>query len=180
MPLLGRRQRRQHRNPELEAQAMNAPPLSFHHEFWAPRPKPLAPMQLNHGQGPHRAQIGPTAGTIATGAYPDHLFLGLLTKLPASDGTQLIELNSTSYTRQLITLTPLNATYFCVPRPILFEVNRLPVVAGFGIFDHETGGAICGYGAISARKFSREPVELIEVPTHHLLVNRIGTEKHDL
>lgn len=152
---------------------MNAHTLSFHHEFSAPRPKPLAPMQLNHSQGPHRAQIGPTAGTIAAGAYPEPLFLGLLTKLPASDGAHLIELDAPGYARQLISLAPRNATYFCVPRPILFEVHRLPVIAGFGLFDQETGGAICGYGAVGSRNLSREPVERIEVPSHQLLIRRL-------
>lgn len=148
--------------------------LSFHHEFSSPLPKPVAPLQLNHSQGPHRAQIGPTAGTIATGVYPEPLFLGLLTKLPASDGAHLIELNAPGYARQLISLAPRNAAYFCVPRPILFEVHRLPVIAGFGLFDQEAGGAICGYGAIGARNLSRDPVERIEVPTHQLLVRRVG------
>lgn len=158
----------------------NSPPLSFHHEFSAPQPKPVAAPQLNHTQGPHRGQLGPTEAAIAAGGYPEPLFLGLLTKLPTSDGAHLIELDAPGYTRQLISLAARNATYFCVPRPILFEVHRLPTIAGFGLFDQETGGAICGYGAIGSRNLSREPVERIEVPTHQLLVKRLPTAKTGL
>lgn len=152
----------------------NSHDLSFHHEFSARGTKPIPPMQLNHGRGPYRGQIGPTAATIANGFYPQPLYLGLLTKLPASDGTHLVELDAPGYARQSISLAPRNATHFCVPRPILFEVHRLPVVAGFGLFDQETGGAICGYGAIVSRDMSREPVERIEVPTHQLLIRRLS------
>ena len=155
----------------------NAPNLSFHHEFSAPQPKPIASAQLNHSRAPHRGQIGPTAGAIAASAYPELLFLGLLTKLPASDGAHLVELEGVGYARQLISLASRNATYFCVPRPIVFEVHRLPVIAGFGLFDQETGGAICGYGAIGSCHLSRDPVERIEVPTHQLLVKRLFTSK---
>lgn len=152
----------------------NSQDLSFHHEFSAPRPRPIPPTQLNHSRGPHWGQIGPTAGTIAQGSYPERLYLGLLTKLPASDGAHLVELDAPGYARQLISLAPRNGTHFCVPRPILFEVHRLPLVAGFGLFDHEADGAICGYGAIVSRNLSREPIERIEVPTHQLLVRRIS------
>lgn len=146
--------------------------ICFHHEFSAPQKRAPAAIQLNHSRGPHRAQIGPTAGTIAAGVYPEPLFLGLLTKLPASDGAHLIELDAPGYARQVISLAPRDATYFCVPRPILFEVHRMPAIAGFGLFDQMMGGSICGYGALHPGNLSREPVERIEVMSHQLLIKR--------
>jgi hypothetical protein len=150
----------------------NSHNLSFHHEFSAPQARPSPAPRLNHMKGPHQAQISPTSGTIAAGDYPNTLFLGLLTKLPVSDGAHLVELDAPDYFRQTITVVPRNVTQLCVPRPVVFEVHRLPVIAGFGLFDQLTGGSICGYGAIYSRDLSTTPVERIEVASHQLLVKR--------
>lgn len=151
------------------------PPLFFHHEVpgrGRTRPRPAGP-PLNHSLGPHQAQLSPTASTILRGDYPADLFVGLLTKLPCSDGTFLAELDAPDYARQPVSLAPRSGTHYCVPRPILFDIHRLPVIAGLGLFDAQAGGALCGYGAVYSSRLSREPVERIEIISHQLLVKRV-------
>lgn len=140
-----------------------------------PRRRSAKPPQLNYTKGPHQSQLAPTASTIDSGGYPEALYLGLLTRLPASDGTFMGELEAPDYHRQQVTLVPRNATHYCVPRPILFEVHRLPEIAGFGLFDAEFDGELCGYGAIYSSRISRTPIESIVVKSHQLLVRRLPT-----
>lgn len=150
------------------------PALFFHHEAAGlSRAEPRVTPQLLHPAPPHHAELTPTIQMSFELDYPQALYLALMERLPANDGTGGQELRTEAYLRQAITLAPRSATHFCVPRRVVFEVHRCPMIAGFGLFDSSLGGRLCGYGAIWASRTSLAPVERIEVASHQMLIKKI-------
>jgi hypothetical protein len=125
--------------------------------------------------GPFTAELTPTRIGAASASCPQHLRLGLLTKLPDMDGNGAVELSHVDYRRQPVELVSRSEDHVTVPQPVRFEIFACPRVVGVGLFDEE--GRLQASGALRGHAVSDTPPTILEFRGHQLLVKQPRTTK---
>lgn len=138
---------------------------------YSPLPQPNGP-QGEFAQGPFAAELAPALSVRSTGAYPEHLYVGLLTSKPDPDGVGGRELHYPGYARQSVDLSPRNDTHFAVGRPVLFEIFGCPAVTSIALFD--ASGAVVAHGVLRGRSTDVAPPSRFEFPSHQILVRKVA------
>ncbi|WP_292035607.1 MULTISPECIES: hypothetical protein [unclassified Brevundimonas] len=133
-------------------------------------PLPTVGTQTEYAQGPFAAELAPALSVRSTGAYPEHLYIGLLTSKPDPDGVGGVELSYPGYARQSVDLSPRSNTHFAIGRPVLFEIFGCPAVTSIALFDG--AGAVVAHGTLRGRSTDVAPPSRFEFPSHQILVRK--------
>lgn len=134
-------------------------------------PLPSSGSQSEYAHGPFAAELAPALAVRSTGAYPEHLYIGLLTSKPDPDGFGGRELNYPGYARQAVELSARNETHFAIGRPALFEIFGCPPVTSIALFDG--AGAVVAHGTLSGRSTAVAPPSRFEFPSYQIQVRKV-------
>ena len=137
------------------------------------RSSPLGPASTTpqrFPKGPFGAELTPTLMVKLARAYPDEMFLGLLSKAPDVDGVGGQELIQVGYRRQAIQLTSRSRSHLTVPHAVLFDIFACPAIAQLALFDSE--GVLQAYGVLRPHTTAPSLPTRFEFPSHQILVKR--------